>query len=395
MAAPHVAGVVSLMLSVNPALTPAQVLTALKSSARAFPTGTGGDCTTASCGAGIVDAAAALQASAPVAPPPAQARVNLALPANGGVMTASSTFSSSYPTTGANNGDRKGSQWAAGGGWNDRSYDSWPDWLQVDFQAVRQVSEVNVFTLQDNDVNPIEPTEATTFNHFGITSFEVQYWTGSTWETVPGGSVTGNNKVWRKFVFTPISTSRIRVLVLGSSGGYSRITELEVYGVAGTNTAVNHAAQAAGGVVHASSTHSAAYGTGGANDGDRLGVGWGAGGGWNDATYGSWPDSVQVNFNGSKVISEISVFTVQDSYTAPNEPTESMTASLYGISSFEVQTWNGTAWVTVPGGNVTNNDRAWRRFTFPEVTTNAVRVLVHAARAHYSRVTEIEAWGPQ
>ena len=37
MAAPHVSGVVSLMLSVNPTLTPAQVAQRLKSAARAFP----------------------------------------------------------------------------------------------------------------------------------------------------------------------------------------------------------------------------------------------------------------------------------------------------------------------------------------------------------------------
>jgi len=72
MATPHVAGVASLMLSVNPALTPADVLARLRQSARAFPTGTGSDCTTAICGAGIVDAAATLAAlvAAPVPTPP-------------------------------------------------------------------------------------------------------------------------------------------------------------------------------------------------------------------------------------------------------------------------------------------------------------------------------------
>jgi serine protease len=64
MAAPHVAGVVSLVLAANPALTPAQVLATLQGTARAFPTGTGSDCTTAVCGSGIVDAAAAVGAAA-------------------------------------------------------------------------------------------------------------------------------------------------------------------------------------------------------------------------------------------------------------------------------------------------------------------------------------------
>jgi len=60
MATPHVVGIVSLMLSANPSLTPAEVLANLQSSARPFPTGTGLDCTTSKCGAGIVDAAAAI-----------------------------------------------------------------------------------------------------------------------------------------------------------------------------------------------------------------------------------------------------------------------------------------------------------------------------------------------
>jgi len=65
MATPHVAGIASLMLSVNPTLTPSLVLSRIQATARAFPTSTGsvgGDCTTATCGAGIIDATAAVTA---------------------------------------------------------------------------------------------------------------------------------------------------------------------------------------------------------------------------------------------------------------------------------------------------------------------------------------------
>ena len=75
MAAPHVAGIASLVLSVNPALTPAQVLNILTSTATAFPGGS--SCNTTICGAGIVNAHAALLATAP--PPDEKIYLPLAL----------------------------------------------------------------------------------------------------------------------------------------------------------------------------------------------------------------------------------------------------------------------------------------------------------------------------
>lgn len=70
MATPHIAGIAALMLAANNNLTdgtipagdvPALIKAKLKATARAFPTGTGSDCTTLICGAGIVDAASAVQ----------------------------------------------------------------------------------------------------------------------------------------------------------------------------------------------------------------------------------------------------------------------------------------------------------------------------------------------
>lgn len=71
MAAPHVAGVASLILSRNDTLTPAQVLAILQTTARPFPvvdgatcpSGSSCTCTTSLCGAGLLDAGAAVAAT--------------------------------------------------------------------------------------------------------------------------------------------------------------------------------------------------------------------------------------------------------------------------------------------------------------------------------------------
>ena len=73
MASPHVAGISSLLFSINPTFTPAQVLSTIQTTARAFPTGTGRDCTTTGtfiCGAGIIDAGAAALAVQSALPAP-------------------------------------------------------------------------------------------------------------------------------------------------------------------------------------------------------------------------------------------------------------------------------------------------------------------------------------
>jgi serine protease len=64
MAAPHVAGVAALMLSKTPGLTPDQIESTLKSTARAFPAACSG------CGTGIVNATAALGGGTTTPPPP-------------------------------------------------------------------------------------------------------------------------------------------------------------------------------------------------------------------------------------------------------------------------------------------------------------------------------------
>ncbi|HYJ92813.1 MAG TPA: discoidin domain-containing protein, partial [Pyrinomonadaceae bacterium] len=122
-------------------------------------------------------------------------RTNVALASNGGVASASSVL---FSPDGTINGDRKGLNWSSGtGGWHDATTSTYPDWLQVNFNGTKTISEIDVITLQDDWQNPAEPTQSDTFTQYGITAFDVQYWDSSTWQTITGGSTTGNNKVWR------------------------------------------------------------------------------------------------------------------------------------------------------------------------------------------------------
>ena len=56
MAAPHVAGVVALMLTRDPTLTPGQVFNRLRAASRSFPAGSDCAAATGVCGSGLLDA---------------------------------------------------------------------------------------------------------------------------------------------------------------------------------------------------------------------------------------------------------------------------------------------------------------------------------------------------
>ncbi len=422
-------------------------------------------------------------------------RTNVALQANGGVATTSNTASASYPASSINNGDRKGLVWGAGGGWYNGKKGTFPEWVQVQFNGQKTIDEIDVFSIQDAFTSPIIPTSTTLFTKYGVTAFNVQYCTdptaaacgpkGTGWATITNGSVTGNNLVWRTFTFPAVTTDRIRVQVMATVDGYSRLAEVEAYGTAGggvlpttpvitwatpatvtvgtslsttqlnatasvagtftyapvagtvlstagtqilsvtftpsdtanytvataslsltvmgTVTSTNVALQANGGVVTASNTASANYPASSVNNGDRKGSVWGAGGGWYNGKKGTFPEWVQVQFNGQKTINGIDVFSIQDAFTSPLIPTTTTLFTKYGVTAFNVQYCTdptatvcgptGTGWATVTNGSITGNNLVWRTVTFPTVITDRIRVQITATVDGYSRLAEIEVSG--
>jgi hypothetical protein len=153
------------------------------------------------------------------------ARVNVALAANGATATGSTTYNGDFPASAVIDGNRAGAVWRQRGTWED-SDAGLPDWLQIDFGAPATIDQVNVFSMQEQYWAPVEPT-ATLTSFRAAEDFAVQYWNGAAWVGVPGGQVVGNQLVWARVQFAPVTTAAIRIVVTKVAGGRTRLAEVE------------------------------------------------------------------------------------------------------------------------------------------------------------------------
>jgi hypothetical protein len=245
--------------------------------------------------------------------------------------------------------------------------------------------------MRDDYSTQADPSPTQTFANYGVTSFTVQYWNGSSWTTVAGGAVT-NNLVWKKLTFTTVTTSKIRVMPNAAVDGIARIAEVEAWGTAATNVALS----ANGGVSSAQNyTQDGVYPNlhfqpSYANDGTRYTSPSGDRY-WRDEH--GLPSWLQVDFNGTKTITEVHIFTMADSYTVQADPSPTQTFALYGTTGYTVEYWTGSAWATVPGGAISGNNLVWRRITFSAISTTRIRVTANTAVDNIARIVELEAWG--
>jgi hypothetical protein len=96
---------------------------------------------------------------------------------------------------------------------------------------------------------------------------------------------------------------------------------------------------------------------------------------WNDATPGGYPDVLTITAPRALTLSGVSFASMRDGVPV----------------DFDVQTWDGSAWVT--RASVTGNDRVARRIPFAaEVTTSRVRLVVtrdQFQHGEFSRVAEL------
>ncbi len=127
-------------------------------------------------------------------------------------VRVSSSYNSRYVGSNAVDGDKtsNSSRWLSG------RNQSFPQWIEVDLQGEKTLSEVSFWTGYNGYSAP-------------ITDFEFQVWNGSSWSTV--FSENGNNNAAYSRTFSEVSTSKVRLMISGAESGLVKLFELEVMGV--------------------------------------------------------------------------------------------------------------------------------------------------------------------
>lgn len=321
---------------------------------------------------------------------------NVALARNGATASAYSVYHASYAASYANDGIRHAES----------------IWMQATFSSAETINTVNLIGL-GNDAEPTLASICISCNR----DFDVEYWDGTGWATVPGGKIRDNDKVWVQITFPDIVTDRVRAVIYGSSSPVY-IVELEALR---SSDATNVAASANGGSL---SARIAGTGLANANDQDRTGASfknwnsmgyndqytkWYTNGAvqylriWRDNTV-AMPDWLQVNFSGTKTINQINLFLTPNLTSHPSTPTTAyslatlatnMINTAGNLRGFTLEYWTGAAWAAIPNSEpsttVSNNSRMWIEFKFPNISTDRIRLNATDSSDGYTRVSEIEA----
>lgn len=158
---------------------------------------------------------------------------NFALSSNGATAQVSNQANANFVAENLNDGFRHtNNNWGqveqnAGGGWSATGV---PATATIEFGQSRTINEIDVFTLADAVQYNTNPTLTDTFSSYGATAWTVEYWDGAAWVNIPECFVSGNNKVWRKFTFADITTTKIRVVVTAAVDNVARLVEIEAWG---------------------------------------------------------------------------------------------------------------------------------------------------------------------
>ncbi len=145
-------------------------------------------------------------------------------------VTASSTAEGgrSYAPASVVNGDTTGNRWEHDGGWSSATTDGSDTWLELDFGQPQSISQVEIYMLQNQYATCAAPDLTTTATSYGLRNFQVQYWTGESWELLPGGSISENIYAVVQVGFPALETQKVRIFIPKATD-YARLVEVQVW----------------------------------------------------------------------------------------------------------------------------------------------------------------------
>ncbi|GAA1641582.1 discoidin domain-containing protein [Catellatospora bangladeshensis] len=306
------------------------------------------------------------------------AKAGVDLTANLTNLAALGTASASYTGSGSSvAGARDGYPinepfWGAGGSANSQ------DWYEVNFGSPQTFNEVRLY-FKDS-----RPASAT---YRAPSAYDVQYYNGSAWVTVPSQvkSPSAPRANYNVATFTAVSAQRVRVLATNASGAKTGLTEIKIFnrgGVQPPDPPVSDNLALSGSPVcsYTSTWESCAA----INNGDEpTSSNWG---GTNQGNrWGTWPETgtqtAEVQWSAAKSVSRAQVYFFDDEQ---------------GIdmpSAWKLQYWNGSAYVDVPGASAyTLTKNAYNTVTFTGVSTTRLRVSLTATGTASLGLLEVKAF---
>ena len=248
-------------------------------------------------------------------------------------------------------------------------------WLEINLGAATTLRQAHVYSgYQSEAASPID-------------SFSLQSWNGTSWEAIPGASITPNNSFGTVLQFSaPVTTTKIRLVI--NDTAIIRVREISLWenpmplftGMNGDGLPIwhpNYANVALGKPVTAEARVSSGYSANYAIDGEASDT---------SRVLAQPPNSpagplrIEINLTAPLTIAEAHVY--------------SGAASSTPDAAFHLESENGGTWTTIPGSTVNGNASTAVAVTFTApVTTSRVRYVPDGLGADgFSRLREIALW---
>lgn len=103
------------------------------------------------------------------------------------------------------------------------------------------------------------------------------------------------------------------------------------------------------------------------------------------------PKWIEVDFNQTRTIDTVNVFTLADALNYNTDPTLADTFTFYGLTAFDIEYWDGADWKLLQA--VTGNNKVWYQIEFSPLVTEKIRLHNCVGADGEARVVELEAVG--